>query len=108
MNMLPVAVELGRSRSPAQRLASTTTSAASATTIGFRPEAVVVGDGPIPARIRVVEDLGSEVFVHLLIDHDGEERRIVAKVDAPFVGSLRRQRATRSARNASTSSTRRR
>jgi len=25
--------------------------------------------------------------VHLLIDHDGEERRIVAKVDAPFVGS---------------------
>jgi len=27
------------------------------------------------------------LFVHLLIDHDGEERRIVAKVDAPFVGS---------------------
>jgi hypothetical protein len=26
--------------------------------------------------------------VHLLIDHDGEERRIVAKVDAPFVGSV--------------------
>ena len=56
-------------------------------TIGFRPEAVIVGDGPIPARIRIVEDLGSELFVHLLIDHDGEERRIVAKVDAPFVGS---------------------
>jgi hypothetical protein len=56
-------------------------------TIGFRPEAVIPGDGPIPARIRIVEDLGSELFVHLLIDHDGEERRIVAKVDAPFVGS---------------------
>jgi multiple sugar transport system ATP-binding protein len=56
-------------------------------TVGFRPEAVVIGDGPIPARIRIVEDLGSEVFVHLLIDHQGEERRIVAKVDAPFVGS---------------------
>src|SRR5256885_7454903 len=56
-------------------------------TIGFRPEAVIVGDGPIPARIRIVEDLGSELFVHLLIDHDGEERRIVAKVDAPFAGS---------------------
>jgi hypothetical protein len=27
------------------------------------------------------------VFVHLLIDHQGEERRIVAKVDAPFTGS---------------------
>jgi multiple sugar transport system ATP-binding protein len=56
-------------------------------TIGFRPEAVIIGEGPIPARIRIVEDLGSELFVHLLIDHDGEERRIVAKVDAPFVGS---------------------
>jgi multiple sugar transport system ATP-binding protein len=55
-------------------------------TVGFRPEAVVIGDGPIAARIRLVEDLGSEVFVHLLIDHDGEERRIVAKVDPPFAG----------------------
>jgi multiple sugar transport system ATP-binding protein len=55
--------------------------------VGFRPESVVVGDGPIDARIRIVEDLGSEVFVHLLIDHEGEERRIVAKVDPPFAGS---------------------
>src|SRR5919198_109445 len=56
-------------------------------TIGFRPEAVLIGaEGPIPARIRVVEDLGSEVFVHLVIDHEGEERRIVAKVDPPFAG----------------------
>ena len=56
-------------------------------TLGFRPETVVIGaDGPIPARIRLVEDLGSEVFVHLVIDHEGEERRIVAKVDPPFGG----------------------
>jgi len=56
-------------------------------TVGFRPESVVIGDGPIAGRIRIVEDLGSEVFVHLVIDHAGEERRIVAKVEAPFVGS---------------------
>jgi multiple sugar transport system ATP-binding protein len=56
-------------------------------TFGFRPEAVVIGaDGPIPARIRIVEDLGSEVFVHLVIDHESEERRIVAKADPPFAG----------------------
>jgi multiple sugar transport system ATP-binding protein len=56
-------------------------------TIGFRPEAVLIGaDGPIPARIRIVEDLGSEVFVHLVIDHESEERRIVAKADPPFAG----------------------
>jgi multiple sugar transport system ATP-binding protein len=56
------------------------------TTVGFRPETVVVGDGPIPAQIRLVEDLGSEVFVYLLIEHEGEERRVVAKVDPPFAG----------------------
>jgi multiple sugar transport system ATP-binding protein len=56
-------------------------------TIGFRPEAVVIGEGPVAARIRVVEDLGSEAFVHLVIDHEGEERRIVAKAAAPFAGS---------------------
>jgi multiple sugar transport system ATP-binding protein len=47
---------------------------------------MIGGDGPIPARIRVVEDLGSEVFVHLVVDHEGEEQRIVAKVDPPFAG----------------------
>jgi multiple sugar transport system ATP-binding protein len=56
-------------------------------TIGFRPETVVIGsEGPIPARIRLVEDLGSEVFVYLFIDHEGAEHRIVAKVDPPFTG----------------------
>ncbi len=55
--------------------------------IGFRPETVLIGeDGPIPARIRLVEDLGSEMFVHLVIHHDSEDRRIVAKVDPPFAG----------------------
>ena len=56
-------------------------------TVGFRPETVVIGDGPIAGRIRIVEDLGSEVFVHLVIDHEGSEQRIVAKVGAPFAGS---------------------
>src|SRR6059058_263778 len=56
-------------------------------TIGFRPETVLVGaDGPIAGRIRVVEDLGSEVFVHLFIDHQKTEYRIVSKVEAPFAG----------------------
>jgi multiple sugar transport system ATP-binding protein len=58
------------------------------TMIGFRPEALSVGSGPIRARIRTVEDLGPEVFVHVLVDHDGEERRLVAKVPAPFAGAI--------------------
>jgi hypothetical protein len=28
------------------------------------------------------------VFVHLLIDHEGQERRIVAKVAQPFAGKV--------------------
>ena len=42
----------------------------------------------IPARIRVIEDLGSEVFVHLVIHHEGEDRRLVAKAAAPFAGAV--------------------
>ena len=42
--------------------------------------AMIIGDGPIPARIRIVEDLGSEAFVHLVIDHEGEEREPFAEL----------------------------
>jgi multiple sugar transport system ATP-binding protein len=56
--------------------------------LGFRPESVAVGDGDISAVVRVVEDLGSEVFVHLGVEHEGETRPIVAKVAAPFAGSV--------------------
>jgi multiple sugar transport system ATP-binding protein len=54
--------------------------------VGFRPEAVRVGVGSINARIRTVEDLGSEVFVHLVVQHGGADTPIVAKVPAPFSG----------------------
>ena len=86
MNMLP-ATSAGPLEVGGAKIGASGGNGVEPATIGFRPEAVVVGDGPIPARIRIVEDLGSELFVHLLIDHDGEERRIVAKVEAPFVGS---------------------
>jgi multiple sugar transport system ATP-binding protein len=86
MNMLPVA-STGPLEVGGTKIGVSEDLGGERATIGFRPEAVIPGDGPIPARIRIVEDLGSELFVHLLIDHDGEERRIVAKVDAPFVGS---------------------
>jgi multiple sugar transport system ATP-binding protein len=55
-------------------------------TIGFRPEALVVGDGPLKARIRTVEDLGSEVFVHLVSDHAGESVPLVSNMTPPFAG----------------------
>ena len=36
----------------------------------------------------MIEDLGSEVFVHLVIQHEGEDRRLVAKAAAPFAGAV--------------------
>ena len=55
---------------------------------GFRPEALRIDDGPIKARIRAVEDLGSEVFVHVGIEHEGKTVSLVAKTPAPFGGHM--------------------
>ena len=88
-------VNLGSAR-PLQLGASTVTfdaagdaaifGADGALTIGFRPEALRVGDGPLRARIRTVEDLGSEVFVHLALEHNGQPLGLVSKMPAPFAG----------------------
>jgi multiple sugar transport system ATP-binding protein len=55
-------------------------------TFGFRPEALQVGDGPLRAQIRTVEDLGSEVFVHVRLEHRGETLPLVSKMFPPFDG----------------------
>jgi multiple sugar transport system ATP-binding protein len=60
--------------------------AAGPITVGFRPEALRVGDGPLKAQIRTVEDLGSEVFVHLALDHHGQKLALVSKMPPPFEG----------------------
>jgi multiple sugar transport system ATP-binding protein len=55
-------------------------------TIGLRPEALRIGEGPLEGRIRVVEDLGSEVFVHVTIDHRGDTVNVISKMPTPFAG----------------------
>jgi multiple sugar transport system ATP-binding protein len=87
MNMLPSAGS-GPLRIAGAEIGSDVDPRASRSSIGFRPEALSVGSGPIRARIRAVEDLGPEVFVHVLVDHEGEEHRLVAKVPAPFSGAI--------------------
>jgi multiple sugar transport system ATP-binding protein len=57
-------------------------------TVGFRPEALRVGNGPLQATIRTVEDLGPEVFVHVAVDHRGESVPLVSKMPPPFSGEL--------------------
>jgi multiple sugar transport system ATP-binding protein len=85
MNMLPVSVNRTVNVAGAEIRIGEVLDGGERATLGFRPETVTIGDeGPIPARIRLVEDLGSEAFVHLVLEHEGQERRIVAKVDPPF------------------------
>jgi multiple sugar transport system ATP-binding protein len=87
MNMLPVLISRAVSVAGAVIPLVDVLPTGRRATLGFRPEAIVIGDaGPIAARIRLVEDLGSEVFVHLLVEHEGEEHRVIAKVDPPFAG----------------------
>jgi multiple sugar transport system ATP-binding protein len=56
-------------------------------TIGFRPEALRVGEGPLRGEIRTVEDLGSEMFVHVALEHRGQRLPLVAKTTPPFDGA---------------------
>jgi multiple sugar transport system ATP-binding protein len=55
--------------------------------VGFRPEALRVGDGPLTGEIRTVEDLGSEMFVHVAVDNRGERVPLVSKMAPPFHGT---------------------
>jgi multiple sugar transport system ATP-binding protein len=94
MNLVPVGDERPLTVGGSQLAfdAATDTAVANATgpfTVGFRPEALrVVGDGPLRAQIRTVEDLGPEVFVHLAVDHRGESVALVSKMPPPFSGEL--------------------
>jgi ABC-type sugar transport system ATPase subunit len=87
MNMLPVSVSRSIDVAGANIPIHETLPSGGRATIGFRPEAVKIGgDGPISARIRLVEDLGSEVFVHLVVTHESTDYRIVVKTDPSFGG----------------------
>ncbi|MCE4603496.1 MAG: ATP-binding cassette domain-containing protein [Aeropyrum sp.] len=48
--------------------------------VGFRPERIVIGDGDLkfPAIVDFVEDLGSDVIVHLSVEGAGE--LVIAKL----------------------------
>jgi sn-glycerol 3-phosphate transport system ATP-binding protein len=52
--------------------------------LGVRPHQVRLGEGPLSARVEVVERLGAEAMVHL--DLGGES--LVARVDGPAMGTL--------------------
>jgi ABC-type sugar transport system ATPase subunit len=54
--------------------------------LGVRPEDLVPGDGPIEARVRLVEDLGAESFVHAETPSGAMIYRIAAADPRPSAG----------------------
>src|SRR4051812_11040186 len=50
--------------------------------IGVRPESFEIAADGIPARVDVVEELGSEAYAFCRAEMAGGERRVVARVDA--------------------------
>ena len=50
--------------------------------VGVRPESFELAPDGIPAQVDVVEELGSEAYAFCRAQLGGEERRVVARVDA--------------------------
>lgn len=77
------ALELGGSSVPiGAGIGSTLELAGSSVTVGVRPEHMTLGsaeaDG-IPGEVVVVEELGSEAFVHVHVEHQGEKMTLVVR-----------------------------
>jgi len=50
-------------------------------TVGMRPEHLKFATEGIPGEVSVVEDLGSESFVHVTVDHQNESRTIEVRAE---------------------------
>ena len=48
--------------------------------VGVRPEHLAITEGGSPAKVMVVEDLGSEAFLHTVVAHQGGEETVVVRV----------------------------
>jgi multiple sugar transport system ATP-binding protein len=51
-------------------------------TVGLRPQGLELASSGVPAEVVVVEELGSETFVFLRLEHAGETIQIRVRVSA--------------------------
>ncbi|MEM9131782.1 MAG: ABC transporter ATP-binding protein [Actinomycetota bacterium] len=47
--------------------------------VGVRPEHLAIGEGAMAGKVTVVEELGSESFVHVAVQHRGEHATLVVR-----------------------------
>jgi multiple sugar transport system ATP-binding protein len=52
--------------------------------LGVRPQGLALGTGGTPAEVVVVEELGSETFVFVELEHLGKTIRVRVRVDAEY------------------------
>ncbi len=53
-------------------------------TIGIRPQGLAFGTDGVPAEVVVVEELGSETFVFVEMEHFGDTVRVRVRVDSEY------------------------
>ena len=84
MNLCPAPIEDGAARlGPVSVALGAAASALNGeVVVGVRPESFEIAPDGIPARVDVVEELGSEAYAFCRAELGGEERRVVARVDA--------------------------
>ena len=84
MNLCPAPIEGGIARLGPFSVALGSAAAAlnGEVVVGVRPESFELAPDGIPAHVDVVEELGSEAYAFCRAQLAGEERRVVARVDA--------------------------
>ena len=50
-------------------------------TVGLRPEGLRIGPAGLPAEVLTVEELGSEAYVHVRVEHRGETLPLVVRTE---------------------------
>ncbi|MFV2064206.1 MAG: ABC transporter ATP-binding protein [Chloroflexota bacterium] len=91
MNLIPTSLDgdslaFGSTRIPMDAAVAAQVSKIGATglTIGIRPQALALGTAGVPAETVVVEELGSETFVFVEMEHLGKTVRVRVRTDADY------------------------
>ena len=84
MNLLTVPVESGAVTIGGEAVQVPSTATANgrgSLVLGFRPEALDLAPGGIPAEVEVVEEIGADAYVFCVAEVAGESTKLVARTD---------------------------
>ncbi len=79
MNLVDVDTGDGSLRLGSLDIGASVDATARAATLGIRPEHLQLTASGLPGRVTVVEELGSQSFVHVTVEHQGGEEVLVVR-----------------------------